>query len=317
MRFSIVIPLHRATPESRRCLTACLELDHADFEVVVVTDRPVDLPEDRRLRTVLTGAAGNTSPAEKRDVAFPHATGDAIAYLDDDAYPRADWLSVAEREFRREGTHAIGGPGLTPPGSSLSKRIGGATYESALGSGPLRYRFAPAARRIVDDYPAYNLIVRTAVVADAGGWASTFYGGEDTVFCESLARLGIAVHYVPELVVYHHRRAIFRPHARQIRNVGRHRGYFARVRPATSRRVAYFLPAIGVVAAPMVGIALCTLLGARRSLLAGTVAHMLLALASPLPAWRERLLFPAALVNHHLSYGLGFWRGFLTRRMTR
>src|SRR5215831_2559916 len=96
VRFSIVIPLHRDNPSFRRCLRGCLELDHPDLEVVVVSDRPVDLPEDPRVVAVVSGREGDSSPAEKRDLALAHATGDAIAYLDDDAYPAADWLRVAE-----------------------------------------------------------------------------------------------------------------------------------------------------------------------------------------------------------------------------
>lgn len=317
MRFSIAIPLHRDGPMFRRCLEACLQLDHDDYEVLVVSDRAVDVPDDPRVRAVLTGAPGDTSPAEKRDAAAAVTTGDAIAYLDDDAFPARDWLRVAQREFEEEGVGALGGPGITPRDSSLRARVGGAVYESPIGSGPLTYRFRPGAPREVDDYPAYNLIVRADAVRRAGGWASTLYGGEDTRFCEALGRVGVSIHYRPDLVVHHHRRPVFRAHMHQIANVGRHRGHFARTAGSTSRRPFYAAPSLCLLAAPAAALALARRYGTRR--LAEVVGglYAVLALASPAGGWRARAVFPAALVAHHASYAGAFLAGLGTRRLER
>jgi GT2 family glycosyltransferase len=223
---------------------------------------------------------------------------------------------VAERAFADPPVRAIGGPGVTPPGSGWRAAAGGAVYESPLGSGPLNYRFRPGAPRVVDDYPAYNLIVRREAVESAGGWASTFYGGEDTRFCEALAAQGARVHYVPELLVYHHRRPILRAHMRQIANVGRHRGHFARA-AGSSRRLVYFLPAVAALAMPLLALAALAKLGPRRGLAAGGAAYGALAAASPLPGAAVRLAFPLALMAHHASYGTAFIAGLATRRMDR
>jgi len=275
------------------------------------------LPDDPRVVAVLTGADGDTSPAEKRDAGLEHATGEAIAYLDDDAEPAPDWLTVAERAFANPAVGAIGGPGVTPPSQGWRAQTGGAVYESVLGSGPLQYRFSPGAPRTVDDYPAYNLIVRTEVVRRAGGWASTFYGGEDTRFCEALADQGVRVHYVPDLLVLHHRRTIFRAHMRQVGNVGRHRGYFARVFPATSRRPVYFAPVAAALAGPVVAVWALTRLPRRLRLPAVALTYGALAAASPRRGLRVRLAFPFALAAHHLAYGLSFLAGLFTGRMDR
>jgi len=90
VRFSVLIPLHRETAAFRACIEACRRIDHPDVEFLVVSDRPMPLPDDPRVVAVLTGADGDTSPAEKRDAGLEHATGEAIAYLDDDAEPAPD-----------------------------------------------------------------------------------------------------------------------------------------------------------------------------------------------------------------------------------
>ncbi len=145
-RFSIVVPAHRDGPAFRRCIAACLEQDYDGFfEVIVVSDRPFeDLPE--AVHVVGTGSTADTSPAEKRDRALESARGDVLAYVDDDAWPAADWLSAAALRFDDPGVNAVGGPGLTPPDSPWRERVGGAVYESPAGSGPLPLPLRPGAR---------------------------------------------------------------------------------------------------------------------------------------------------------------------------
>jgi glycosyltransferase involved in cell wall biosynthesis len=315
IRFSIIVPAHRDGPALRACLTACLEQQYENFEVIVASDRRFpDLPP--AVTVVETGAHSDSSPAVKRDAAFAVSSGDVLAYVDDDAYPRADWLSRAARHFADHDVQALGGPGVTPPDSSWRERVGGAVYESPAGSGELRYRFLPLAPRSVTDYPAYNLFVRRGALEAVGGWGTTFYGGEDTVLCLKLAEAGWPVHYTPDVVVYHRRRPIVRPHLRQVANVGRHRGYFVRAFPGTSRRVVYGLPALlpGVLALGAVGIW-------RRPQVGLSVAGAGYAAIAAENLRRHPLSVavtaPLVAVGHHLAYGTAFLRGLFGPRMTR
>lgn len=315
VRFSVLIPLHRDGPDFRRCLAACMDLEGDGVEIVVVSDAPVaGLPSG--VVSVVSGAASDTSPAEKRDLGLVHAHGDILAFLDDDAFPARTWLTAAAAAFADDAIAAAGGPGVTPPGSAWRELVGGSVYESPFGSGPLRFRFWPLPARDVDDHPAFNLLVRRDALEQVGGWGTGFYGGEDTVLCLKLASAGMRVRYEPEILVFHRRRPVLRPHLRQIANVGRHRGYFVRRYPDTSRRGLYFLPALmpAVIAAiavaawyrpiPVVGIVLTGY---------GVVVVETLRRA-PL---RVALVTPAAIVAHHLAYGIAFARGSLGKPLSR
>ena len=60
--------------------------------------------------------------------------------------------------------------------------------------------------------------------------------------------------YDPDAAVFHHRRELFGPHLKQIRNYAFNRGLFARRFPETSRKIAYFIPSLfvlGLVAGPL------------------------------------------------------------------
>jgi GT2 family glycosyltransferase len=315
---SVIIPLHRDGERFRRCLDHCRQMRVSTvFEVICVSDHDLaSLPPD--VLCVRTGSTEDTSPAVKRDAGERVARGQFLAFLDDDAYPRSDWLDVALAALADPTVAAVGGPGVTPIDSPWRERLGGAVYESVLGSGPLRFRFVslePA--RDCDDLPAYCLVVRREAMQAVGGWQSTYYGGEDTKLCLALVSSGFRLRYIPDMVVYHHRRAIFGPHLRQVSNVGRHRGFFVKKYPRTSLRALYFLPiavVVGVLAlAPLLVV---FAMRAPLPLLVLAVAAWLTLSATALrAAGAGALAFPVILFCHHLWYGVSFLRGLLTKEL--
>ncbi len=315
---SVIIPLHRDTAQFRACLAGCLALHFTSFEVIVVSDDPTRLPPDVKL--VLSEAGRTTGPGEKRDLGIHAACGDYFAFIDDDAVPRSDWLTRAIPLFDGESVGAVAGPGITPPGSTWRERMGGAFYESWLGSGPYRYRFRPGKQRDVDDYPAYNLVVRRAAAERVKGWGTGFYGGEDTVICLALVDAGWRIVYDPAVVVYHRRRPVLRRHLAQIANVGLHRGYFVKAYPETSLRPLYFLPSLGTVF--LGALALTALVNASARVLLGLVLAVYFAGGVAIGlAERNSATFslglPGVALVSHLVYGIQFARGLVTRRLDR
>ncbi len=115
-------------------MKGCLDLDYASFELIVVSDMRVELPDEARL--VLSGSGRDTGPGEKRDLGMLAGQGDFFAFIDDDAVPRSDWLTQAVKPFKDDSVGAVAGPGVTPPASPWAQRVSGAFYESWLGSGP-------------------------------------------------------------------------------------------------------------------------------------------------------------------------------------
>lgn len=313
---TVIVPLHRYTDAARRCVESVLSAGDPRVELVVVSDHPQPgLP--RAAQLLLTGASSDTSPAEKRDAALAHARGHICAFLDDDAYPAPQWIDRALRRFEDPTVAALGGPGVTPPQSGWRARAGGEFYESPFGSGSLRYRFRPQGGvRDVDDFPAYNFFVRTEVLRGIGGWGSRLYGGEDTFVCLSLVERGHRIVYDPEVLVFHHRRDVFRPHLRQVANVGRHRGNFVRRYPRTSARPIYFAPS----AALLTGAAALPWVARRRaraaSLMALIAAGWLTATVWALGDRRDpavAVALPAVVAASHAAYGAAFLRGLFGR----
>ena len=240
---TVIIPVKKINNYVRETIPHLLALDYTDFDIIIFPDVPAD--ESFPKTTIV--ATGSMGPAEKRDLAIKYAMGDIIAFIDDDAYPKRDWLKNAVHHFDDPNVGAVGGPAVTPPSDSFLQRVSGAVFLSKLGGGfPERY-WPLGGIREVDDWPSVNLLVRKDIFKQVGGFNSEYWPGEDTKLCLDIIKLGKKIIYNPDVFVWHHRRKGLIKHLRQVGRYGLHRGFFARKYPETSRKLQYFIPSLFVL----------------------------------------------------------------------
>jgi len=244
MRVSIIIPVREQNKNLEECLRYCLELDYSNYEIIVLPDKSFKNALDK-IRIIPTGDMG---PATKRDIGAKNAEGEILAFLDDDAFPRRDWLRNATKYFNDLEIAAVGGPAITPESDSFAQKVSGAVFLSPL-NGRAVERYWPGKKvRDVDDWPSVNLLVRRGDFLAVGGFNSGYWPGEDTKLCLDLSKkLNKKIVYAPDVLVYHHRRAGLFNHLRQIGRYGLHRGFFARKYPENSLKLTYFIPAVFLI----------------------------------------------------------------------
>lgn len=248
VKFSIIIPVRKINDYVKESITRIKKLDYPEFEVLIVTDEDESKDYDFGCNRIKLLTSGNVGPGEKRNLAAKKATGDILAFLDDDSYPEYGWLKNAARVFEDSDVFALGGPAATPKGAGYEERMTGYLFESFIVSGFTTYRYKPEEKRMVDDYPSVNLFVRERDFDEIGGFPIEFWPGEDTKLCLDLVeKHGRKFPYDPDVLVYHHRRDIFKPYLKQISRYGKHRGQFARIFPETSRIPMYFAPSLFVL----------------------------------------------------------------------
>lgn len=226
------------------------KLDYSNFEVFVfMTEKPSkDVANKYHKIKFIASPETKNKPAEKRDLAIKYAKGEFFAFIDDDAFPHKDWLKNAVEILQDKSVVAACGPGPTPQGPGPNEHASGWVSASPIGGFGSTYRFIPQERREVDDFPSMNLIVRAEDFKKVGGFDSSFYPGEDTKLCLDLTqKLNKKIIYDPKVLVYHHKRPLFKKHLIQNGRYGLHRGHFAKILPKTSRRWFYFIPSIFAV----------------------------------------------------------------------
>ncbi len=315
--FSIVIPIMEVNDYLIETCQKFNSFPKKNFEILVFANEANEEYEKKLGIKIIP--MGHVSPAIKRDEALKYAKGKYLAFTDDDAYPDKKWLDIAEKYLENKEVAAIGGPQITPPGDSFWQKVSGAMFVSPLsGKAVIRYWPGKKVEEIVD-WPTVNFIVKKEAFERAGGFDSAYWPGEDTKLClDIIEKLKKKILYIPELIVYHHRRSGFRRHLKQVGNYGIHRGFFAKVFPATSGKfnTFYFVPSLfalyllaGTVvlfSSPIIqklylaGLAIyaAAILYSTFSLMAKTKSFWISAAAIPY------------LVSFHIWYGIRFIQGF-------
>jgi cellulose synthase/poly-beta-1,6-N-acetylglucosamine synthase-like glycosyltransferase len=239
----IVIDYKKNNPYLLECLSAIQKQTFKDFEIILETDHPLKLNFPKL--KIVDYQGKYIPPANKRDHGAKIARGEILTFIDDDAYPDKRWLEKIIPNFKDKSVVAIGGPGITPPDVSWREAASGWASASPVGAGIYTYRFLPTQKKYLDDYPSMNLSVRREEFLKVGGYDSDYWPGEDTKLCLDLTgKLNKKIIYEPKAMVYHHRRPLWFPHLKQNGSFGLHRGFFARILPATSFRLIYFLPSL-------------------------------------------------------------------------
>lgn len=239
----VVIDYKKNNPYLIECLDAIQTQTYQNFEIILVSDHSLKLIYPKL--KILDFKGRYTPPAKKRDFGAKVAKGEILAFIDDDAFPSKTWLKNVVPHFRNPDTVGVGGPGVTPPKVSWREEASGWASASPVGSGPHLYRFLSHRKKYVEDFPSMNLAVRKVDFKKVGGFDSNFWPGEDTKLCLDLThKLKKRIVYEPKAVVFHHRRPILLSHLKQNGSFGLHRGFFARILPATSFKPVYFLPSL-------------------------------------------------------------------------
>jgi len=316
MKVSIVIACKNFNPYLEECLRHCLNLDYPDYEIIVLPDEGFNYP-DQRVKIIPTG---KVTPPVKRNKILEIPLGDIIAFIDDDAYPDKDWLKIAKIYFDDSEIGALGGPGVTPQNDNLRQWASGVIYESYLVSDGFTYRYRPKKKREVDDYPSCNFLIRREIFKEIGGFKTKFWPGEDTFLClEIIKKIHKKILYVPELIVYHHRRPVFLPHLKQVSNYALHRGYFAKRFPETSFKVSYFVPSLFVLTLILLGIIhlklfFLLLFSYLVSVFLSTLFSLINLKIKNNPCRLFIFVFFGIILTH-LTYGIFFLKGILARKL--
>lgn len=214
-RISVVVCTHNGADTIRDCLGGLAEVDYPNFEVIVVDDGSSDatssIVSEYDVQLISTSNRGLSAA---RNVGMRAATGEIVAYLDDDARPDSHWLLYLARTFQSTSHAAVGGPNLSPSGDGFIAQA----VDHAPGN-PVHILIEDD---IAEHVPGCNMAVRKACLEAIGGFDPQFcVAGDDVDMCWRLQQRGWTIGFSPAAVVWHHRRNSIRSFWRQQIGYGR------------------------------------------------------------------------------------------------
>ncbi len=317
IKYSFIIPVKEINDYIREAVPIILKIPGEDYEIIVYPDEATaeNWPKTKQIAT------GHCGPATKRSKAIQDALGEILVFIDDDAYPEADFLDVLDKDFLDSKIMAVGGPAVTPAGDNFWQKVSGAVFLSAF-SGGNPERYVPVGNKsIVDDWPSVNFSMRKNVFAELGGFNSDFWPGEDTKLCLDLVKkYPGSILYDPNLIVYHHRRAGIIKHLKQVGGYGLHRGFFAKKYPKNSCKFKFFVPSFFLLFIVAGGVFSSMSFYVLRFYLLGWMIYLLALIKAFIDIRRyeknTRIAGHAiyCIFFTHIVYGFNFIRGFVFTR---
>jgi GT2 family glycosyltransferase len=206
MRFSVVIPTHNREKSLRRCLLAVTSQDYPDYEMIVVDDASQDGTADMVSlefpHAIYLRQRSNLGPAAARNRGIREATGEVIAFTDDDCVPPSNWLFSLSAGFETyPEASAVGG--LQEPPEEIWKQNPLARYE--------RYRTRKVYKLgdgVKIGYPlpmgTNNLAIKKRLLIQVGGFDELFpvAAGEDADLLHRLVESGNPTVCLPMSVIH-------------------------------------------------------------------------------------------------------------------
>jgi O-antigen biosynthesis protein len=212
---SVVVCTYNGERTLRECLHSLCNLDYPDFEVIVVDDGSTqDIASIARAYPVRYIRTENRGLSSARNTGLAAARGEIVAYIDDDAYADAQWLTYLAATFLTTSYAGIGGPNLPPPGDGTIARC----VADAPG-GPVHVLLSD---REAEHIPGCNMAFRKSALESIGGFDTQFrVAGDDVDLCWRLQAHGWKLGFSPAAVVWHHRRNSVRAYWKQQRGYGK------------------------------------------------------------------------------------------------
>ncbi|HEX2749825.1 MAG TPA: glycosyltransferase [Verrucomicrobiales bacterium] len=198
---SVIVCTRNGSRTLPGCLASLEAIDYPDYEAIVVDDGSTEdiaaiVAAQPGVRYIRQEAAGLSVA---RNTGAAAATGEILAYTDDDCEVDPAWLIQLARCFDRPEIAAAGGPNIPPAPVSRSQ----ACVIAAPG-GPAHVLLSDT---VAEHIPGCNMAIRRSVFDELGGFRPKYHAaGDDVDFCWRLLERGHVIAFNAAAMVWHYRR---------------------------------------------------------------------------------------------------------------
>jgi len=221
---TIIIVSYNKRQYTELCLRSLLEADPRPAQIVVIDNGSQDstiemlagecseLAEQGSAELVVIANDGNAGACTARNQGLEVATGEYIAFMDNDVAVRSrDWLARMREALNEDETHGIVGPKLVYPFEPYNIQHAGAAISRSgrvkyLGRGEPREALEHNRRKTLQCLISACWLMRADIPEQIGGLDEVFNPAqfEDFDFCYRAREAGWQVLYDPSAEMHHY-----------------------------------------------------------------------------------------------------------------
>jgi GT2 family glycosyltransferase len=214
-RISIVVCSFNGAATIRDTLESLLALDYPDYQVIVIDDGSTDetaaIAREYKVTPISTE---NRGLSNARNTGWQAATGEIVAYIDDDAYPDPHWLQYLAYTYLTTDYAAVGGHAPAPPGDG--------PIADCVANAPGRPVHVLLTDTDAEHIPGCNMSFRRSVLEAVGGFDPRYRAaGDDVDICWRILDRGWKIGFQPGALNWHHCRNSIHTYWKQQQGYGK------------------------------------------------------------------------------------------------
>jgi O-antigen biosynthesis protein len=212
---SVVVCSYNGAETIGECCAGLARLEYPNYEVIVVDDGSSDeTAAIAQAYGFLVIRTQNGGLSRARNIGMEAATGEIVAYLDDDTVPDPHWLSYLALAFMNSTHAGIGGPNISPAGDGF--------VAECVSNSPGNPTHVLLSDQEAEHIPGCNMAFRKGALQAVKGFDPQFRtAGDDVDLCWRLQHEGWTLGFSPGAMVWHHRRNSIKGFWRQQVNYGK------------------------------------------------------------------------------------------------
>jgi O-antigen biosynthesis protein len=214
-KISVVVCSYNGSATIRDTMESMKALLYPNFEVIVVndgsSDETKDIVSEYDVRLISTE---NRGLSNARNTGYKAATGEIIAYLDDDAYADPHWLHYLAHTYLTTDFVGVGGPNIAPAGDGpIADCVANAP------GGPVHVLVTD---RVAEHIAGCNMSFRKSALQAVGGFDPRYRtAGDDVDACWRVQDQVGNIGFHPTALVWHHRRNAWSTYWKQQKGYGK------------------------------------------------------------------------------------------------
>jgi O-antigen biosynthesis protein len=232
-RVSVVVCSYNGARTIGDCCAGLSKLAYPNFEVIVVDDGSTDATAAiASAYPFYLASTPNQGLSNARNLGLELASGEIVAYLDDDAYPDPHWLHYLARTFMRTSHAGVGGPNIAPPGDGF--------LADCVDNAPGNPTHILLSDQEAEHIPGCNMAFRKSALLAIQGFDPGYrVAGDDVDVCWRMRQSGGTLGFNAGAMVWHHRRRTLRTFWKQQYGYGKAEALLERKWPEKYNAAGY------------------------------------------------------------------------------